>query len=145
MKKTENGSSSSAGPSVMTAVYVPKNALQPPWNFWAKNGMCDGLADELAKDRAYFEPSGGGVTLSGGEAALQGDFCLALLKELKDRGIQTALDTCGQIPQPVLAGLLPYVDILLYDLKEIDSEKHKKFTGAGNEKILANAVFAANL
>ena len=102
------------------------------------------LAGELVKDRAYFEQSCGGVTLSGGEAALQNDFCLALLKELKDRGIQTALDTCGQIHQSVLASLLPYVDILLYDLKEIEMEKHKKFTGAGNEKILANAIFAAN-
>lgn len=102
------------------------------------------LADELVKDRAYFEQSGGGVTLSGGEAALQSDFCLALLKEIKNRGIQTALDTCGQLPQTTLAGLLPYVDILLYDLKEIDSGKHKIFTGSGNEKILANAIFAAN-
>ena len=79
------------------------------------------LACELVKDRAYFEPSGGGVTLSGGEAALQNDFCLALLKELKVRGIQTALDTCGQVPQALLASLLPYVDILLYDLKEIET------------------------
>ena len=102
------------------------------------------LADELVKDRAYFEPSGGGVTLSGGEAALQNDFCLSLLKELKSRGIQTALDTCGQVPQALLASLLPYVDILLYDIKEIETEKHKKFTGVGNEKILANAIFAAN-
>lgn len=108
------------------------------------------LACELVKDRAYFEQSGsdgnlaGGVTLSGGEATLQADFCLALLKELKKRGIQTALDTCGQVSQTWLASLLPHVDILLYDLKEIDSEKHKKFTGSGNEKILANAVFAAN-
>ena len=102
------------------------------------------LADELVKDRAYFEPSGGGVTLSGGEAALQNDFCLALLKELRSRRIQTALDTCGQLSQTALASLLPYVDILLYDLKEIDMGKHKKFTGSGNETILANAVFVAD-
>ena len=102
------------------------------------------LVRELVKDRVYFEQSGGGVTLSGGEAALQYDFCLALLKELRGRSIQAALDTCGQVSQSMLAGLLPYVDILLYDLKEIDSEKHKKHTGAGNEKILANAVFAAD-
>lgn len=102
------------------------------------------LVRELVKDRAYFEKSEGGVTLSGGEAALQHDFCLALLKELRGRGIRTALDTCGQVPRSVLAGLLPYVDILLYDLKEIDPVKHKKHTGAGNEKILANAVFAAH-
>lgn len=101
------------------------------------------LTSELVKDRVYFEQSGGGVTLSGGEAALQQDFCMALLKELRSQGIQTALDTCGQVPQSALAGLLPYVDILLYDLKEIDPAKHKIFTGADNEKILANAVFAA--
>ncbi|MGD0168832.1 MAG: glycyl-radical enzyme activating protein [Smithella sp.] len=102
------------------------------------------LADELVKDRVYFEQSGGGVTLSGGEAALQNDFCLALLKELKSRGIQTALDTCGQIPRTSLAEVLPYVDILLYDLKEIDTAKHKQFTGSGNEKILDNIIFAAD-
>lgn len=101
------------------------------------------LVRELIKDRAYFEQSGGGVTLSGGEAALQYDFCLALLKELRTRNIQTALDTCGQVSQTALAGLLPYVDILLYDLKEIDPEKHKIFTDADNKKILANAIFAA--
>ncbi len=101
------------------------------------------LADELVKDRVYFEKSGGGVTLSGGEAALQHDFCLALLKELRGRGIATALDTCGQVSSKVLAELLPYVDLLLYDLKEIDPQKHHAFTGSANEKILANAVFAA--
>ena len=102
------------------------------------------LVTELVKDRAYFEPSGGGITLSGGEAALQNDFCLSLLQELKSRRIQTALDTCGQVSQSLLESLLPYVDILLYDIKEIDSNKHKKFTGTGNEKILANAIFAAD-
>ncbi|MDD4358161.1 MAG: glycyl-radical enzyme activating protein, partial [Smithellaceae bacterium] len=102
------------------------------------------LASEVVKDRVFFEQSGGGVTLSGGEPTMQKDFCLSLLKELRGRGIATALDTCGQVPQNVLAELLPYVDVLLYDLKEIDSKKHKTFTGTGNEKILANAAFAAH-
>ncbi|MRR16961.1 MAG: glycyl-radical enzyme activating protein [Deltaproteobacteria bacterium] len=102
------------------------------------------LVSELVKDRVYFETSGGGVTLSGGEAAVQPDFCLALLRELKAKGIQTALDTCGQVSQTLLAGLLPYVDVLLYDLKEIDPGKHGLFTGSGNERILANAAFAAH-
>jgi pyruvate formate lyase activating enzyme len=113
-------------------------------DLWGKKWNVQNLAYELVKDRVYFEQSGGGVTLSGGEASLQSDFCLALLKELKSRGIQTALDTCGQVSQTILSGLLPYVDILLYDLKEIDTEKHKEFTGSGNEKILANIIFAAN-
>lgn len=102
------------------------------------------LASELAKDRVYFNESGGGVTLSGGEASLQADFCLALLMELKEKGIQTALDTCGQVSQTLLAGLLPHTDVLLYDLKEIDPGKHGLFTGSGNERILSNAVFAAH-
>lgn len=113
-------------------------------DLWGKKWTVRNLADELVKDRVYFEQSGGGVTLSGGEASLQSDFCLALLKELKSRGIQTALDTCGQVSQAILSGLLPYVDILLYDIKEIDTEKHKKFTGTGNERILDNIIFAAN-
>ncbi|PKL40473.1 MAG: glycyl-radical enzyme activating protein [Spirochaetae bacterium HGW-Spirochaetae-1] len=97
------------------------------------------LTDELVKDKAYFERSRGGVTLSGGEAAMQKEFCLSLLKELKGRGIQTALDTCGHISWAVLESLLPYIDILLFDLKEIDTAKHTVFTGAGNETILENA------
>jgi pyruvate formate lyase activating enzyme len=101
------------------------------------------LAGELVKDRVYFDQSGGGVTLSGGEAALQHEFCLALLKELRSRRIQTALDTCGQVPQAVLESLLPYVDILLYDLKLIDPVQHKAWTGSNNERILANAAFVA--
>ena len=101
------------------------------------------LVKELAKDRAYFELSGGGVTLSGGEAAMQFDFCLLLLKELKGVGISTALDTCGMAPLKNLEGLLPWVDLVLFDLKEIDLVKHREFTGAGNERVLENAVFVA--
>ncbi|NLX51509.1 MAG: glycyl-radical enzyme activating protein [Deltaproteobacteria bacterium] len=108
-----------------------------------KKWTVSALADELVKDRAFFETSGGGVTLSGGEASLQHDFCLALLRELRARDIATALDTCGQLSAKALTDLLPYVDVLLYDLKEIDPQKHRAFTGRDNEKILANAVLAA--
>ncbi|MFA5322799.1 MAG: glycyl-radical enzyme activating protein [Smithella sp.] len=118
----------------------PTTAMELLGKKWNAHDM----ADELVKDRVYFEQSGGGVTLSGGEASLQSDFCLALLKELKSRGIQTAIDTCGQIPRKTLAEVLPYVDILLYDLKEIDTEKHRQFTGSGNEKILDNIIFTAD-
>ncbi|MEN6639477.1 MAG: glycyl-radical enzyme activating protein [Smithella sp.] len=143
LTKTENGISikrSVCNGCGLCTEECPTTAMELLGKKWTVHD----LADELIKDRAYFEPSGGGVTLSGGEAALQGDFCLALLKELKSRGIQTALDTCGQIPRTTLAELLPYVDILLYDLKEIDTAKHKQFTGSGNEKILDNIIFAAD-
>jgi len=75
------------------------------------------LACELVKDRAYFEPSFGGVTLSGGEAALQNDFCLFLLKELKERGFRQRSIPAGRCLRQCLQAFLPYVDILLYDNK----------------------------
>jgi len=96
------------------------------------------LAAELLRDRAYFDKSGGGVTLSGGEPTLQPEFSLAVLSLLRESGVDTALDTCGMCPPHVLADLLPYTSLILYDLKEIDPVRHREFTGQGNERILAN-------
>jgi pyruvate formate lyase activating enzyme len=93
---------------------------------------------ELLKDRAYYEKSGGGVTLSGGEPTLQPDFAEALLRGLKDQGISTALDTCGLCSNHTLDRLLPHTDLVLFDLKLQDSNAHRKFTGVSNETILAN-------
>lgn len=93
---------------------------------------------ELLKDRAYYETSGGGVTLSGGEPTLQADFAEALLRGLKEQGISTALDTCGLAPLRTFERLLPYVDLILFDLKLLDAYLHREFTGASNEPILAN-------
>ena len=96
------------------------------------------LADEIIKDRAYFEKSGGGITLGGGEPTLQAVFCIELLKILKEAGIHTALDTCGQTKKESLDMILPYTDMVLFDLKEIEPEKHREFTGADNKLILEN-------
>lgn len=98
------------------------------------------LAAELLKDRVYFEKSGGGVTLSGGEPILQAKFCQELLEILKASGVHTALDTCGQGAWQTLEMLLPYTDLLMFDLKEMATGKHKKFTGAGNKIILENIL-----
>jgi len=98
------------------------------------------LIEELVKDRAYFEKSGGGVTLSGGEASMQVDFSLEVLRGLRERGIDTALDTCGFIAIESLEKLMPYSDLVLFDIKEIDPEKHRLFTGAANDKILENII-----
>jgi pyruvate formate lyase activating enzyme len=108
-----------------------------------KEWNADNLVKELVKDRAYFEQSGGGVTLSGGEAAMQSGFCLRVLRGLKAVGISTALDTCGQVPRKNLEALLPFVDLVLFDLKEIDTGRHREFVGAGNERVLENAIFVA--
>ena len=103
----------------------------------------DDLFVEIDKDRAYYEKSGGGITISGGEPTLQMDFLLALLKKCKDNGLSTALDTCGISSQENYRKLLPLVDIFLLDIKEIDSSKHKQFVGVPNEKILANIKWLA--
>jgi pyruvate formate lyase activating enzyme len=100
----------------------------------------DDLFTEIIKDRTYFEKSSGGVTLGGGEPTLQGLFNRELLKKLRESGIHTALDTCGMCSRKALEELLPYADLLLFDLKEIDPQEHRKLTGTTNEKNLANLI-----
>ncbi len=96
------------------------------------------LVNELSKDDAYFSHSRGGVTLSGGEATLQHDFTLAVLKGLQGRRIHTALDTCGMCSFSLLEKLLPFTDLLLFDIKEIDDKRHEKFTAFSNGRIIGN-------
>lgn len=106
-----------------------------------KTVTVDGLIMELLKDRAYYEKSGGGVTLSGGEPTLQVDFTEALLRGLKKEGIATALDTCGLCSTRTLDRLLPFTDLVLYDLKLFDNEQHRKYTGQPNTLILSNLLY----
>jgi pyruvate formate lyase activating enzyme len=101
----------------------------------------DDLIDEVEKDRAYFEESGGGITVSGGEPTLQADFVTAFLRGCKERGLHTALDTCGQCTKETLDMLLPYTDMVLYDIKDMDPVRHKEFTGHNIEKITENLIY----
>jgi pyruvate formate lyase activating enzyme len=94
---------------------------------------------EALRDRVFYETSGGGVTLSGGEPALQPDFSREILTLSKAEGLHTAIETCGSIPWPSLEALLPLTDLVMMDLKQMDTDKHRAATGAGNERILANA------
>ncbi len=96
------------------------------------------LVNELMKDSVYFEQSGGGVTLSGGEPTRQPDFASKILESLKEKGIHTALDTCGQCPWERLEMLLPTTDLLLYDLKLMDEELHRDYTGLCGSQIQRN-------
>lgn len=96
----------------------------------------DGLVDELLKDRTYYQASGGGVTASGGEPAMQPAFVAALFERLKASAVSTALDTCGLAAPRALARILPHADMVLFDLKEIDASRHRAFTGQDNEAIL---------
>ena len=95
--------------------------------------------EQVAADRNFYERSGGGVTLSGGEPAAQPAFAGALLARCKAAGIHTALDTCGFARWDVLDTLLNNVDLVLFDLKHMDPQKHRDYTGVLNDLILDNA------
>ena len=96
------------------------------------------LVKEAVKDEAYYRKTGGGVTASGGECLLQPEFLSGFFRELKVRGIDTALDTCGDAPWESLETVLPYTDHILYDIKMMNSSDHQRWTGRGNERILEN-------
>lgn len=119
----------------------PANALE----LLGKRTTVTELSAEILKDSSFFAQSGGGVTLSGGEPALQPEFCAEMFQILKEHGIHTALDTCGNVPRENLAMILPYTDLVLYDVKIIDTEEHKKYTSAGNERILENLVWIGKI
>jgi len=93
---------------------------------------------EVEKDRIFYEQSGGGVTLSGGDPLVQSDFAEALIDACRSRGIRTALDTAGMSQNWVLDRLAAKTDLVLYDLKCMDEARHREFTGVSNAPILEN-------
>jgi len=96
------------------------------------------VIEEVKKDMPFYENSGGGVTLSGGEPTMQPEFCIAVLRESKEAGMHTALDTSGYAKWDTLRRILEYVDLVLYDVKHMDPLKHKEYTGLSNRLILSN-------
>jgi pyruvate formate lyase activating enzyme len=98
----------------------------------------DEIMQEIEKDVIYFDQSGGGVTFSGGEPLNQIDFLLALLQKSKEHKIHTAVDTSGFASWASFQKILPYTDLFLYDLKLMDDDAHKKYTGVSNQVILRN-------
>lgn len=93
---------------------------------------------EVLKDQIFYDESGGGVTISGGEPLAQPGFLMELLKACKEQEIHTALDTSGFAPGPVLQEVAGLTDLFLYDLKLMDEAEHRNFTGAPNQVILNN-------
>ena len=93
---------------------------------------------EIEKDLVFYEESGGGVTFSGGEPLGQSEFLEGLLSGCRKKKIHTAVDTSGYISWEILNKISPKVDLFLYDLKIMNNEKHKKYTGVSNEIILEN-------
>ena len=106
---------------------------------YGKRVRAEELCKELLRDMAFYAP--GGVTLSGGECLLQSEACAEVLCEMKKSGVNTAVDTCGNVPREAIEKVLPYTDAFLYDLKHIDGEKHRAGTGCGNKTILDNLLF----
>lgn len=103
------------------------------------------VLSEVMKDEIFFEESGGGVTISGGEPLLQAAFVEQLLAACRARGVHTALDTCGYAGTDVVRRIRKWVDLFLYDLKLMDCEKHERFTGVKNDLILENLKTLAEI
>ena len=151
------------GPGIRTIVFLKGCALRCRWccnpesqSYEIETMMQNGkpktmgrdvtvqeVLSEVLQDRPYYNRSGGGVTLSGGESLLQPDFAVALLKACKDNGINTAIETTGFANADVIEKFLPYLDTVLMDIKHINSAKHKEFTTQPNERILENAKIIA--
>jgi len=97
------------------------------------------VMEEVLADRAFYGASGGGVTLSGGEPALSGDFARGILEECKREALHTAMETCGEYAWRSLDALLPFTDLIMMDLKQLDGERHRAATGKTNKRILETA------
>ena len=154
------------GPGVRTIVFLkgcmfrcrwccnPEGQLYEPVTLRAMHGKDAKVAgqdvtageiiDVVMKDAVYYARSGGGLTLSGGECLLQPEFALSLLRLAHDAGITTAIETTGYAEKEVLDKLLPHIDYVLMDIKHMDPEKHKKFIGKDNAKVLSNAPYIAS-
>ncbi|MDD3337571.1 MAG: glycyl-radical enzyme activating protein [Lachnospiraceae bacterium] len=96
------------------------------------------IYDIVKRDVPFYEASGGGVTISGGEPLAQPEFTYALLRTLTERWINTAIETCGFAEKEGYENIVPYLDTIFMDIKQMDSAKHRAWTGQGNEKILEN-------
>ena len=108
---------------------------------YGKEMTVDELVPILLEDKDFYDVSGGGVTLSGGECLCHVDFCVGLLKRLKENGIHTAIDTCGFASKEAIDKVMPYTDIFLYDIKAFDEDVHIKCTGQSNKMILENLEY----
>lgn len=108
-------------------------------SMWGKDYTVTEVVERVLRDRPFFEKSGGGATISGGEPFSQSKFTLVLLRALKEQGIHTAVDTTGYAPWEVIEKALPYIDLFLLDLKHMDGASHKAAMGVPSELILENA------
>ena len=147
------------GPGIRTIVFLKGCAMRCAWccnpesQEFAIQTMAEGdrvktvgqdvtadqIMPEILADLPYYRRSGGGVTLSGGEVLCQADFAAELLRECKAAGLHTAIESAASLSYEKIEKLLPYLDLYLLDIKHMDGEKHKEYTGLSNEIILENA------
>ena len=143
--------SSHDGPGIRSTVFLTGCPLRCAWchnpEAFALQGETSGtvrdvtvpeLVRELERDVPYYDSSGGGVTISGGEPLFQSRFVFELLRACRKRELHTALDTCGLVDPGLLTEAAALTDLILYDLKAMDSAIHSGWTGAPNQKILDN-------
>ncbi|MCI8991594.1 MAG: glycyl-radical enzyme activating protein [Eubacterium sp.] len=110
---------------------------------WGDIMTVEEVMKEVMRDEIYYQKSGGGITLNGGEVAVQWEFALEILKECKQKGIHTCVETSMHCAYDILEKFYGVTDLMITDIKNMDSEAHKKWCGAGNEQILSNMEKAA--
>ena len=123
--------------TAQTAEACPTGAMV----LYGREQTVEELLPILLQDKDFYDCSGGGVTLSGGECLMQPEFAAALAKALTEQGVRVNVDTCGFVSRSALEGILPYTDTFLYDLKAMDPQVHKKCTGQENGIILDNLSY----
>ncbi len=112
--------------------------------FAGKDMLIDDIVAEVLKDRDYYDNSGGGVTISGGEPFFQFQSILKLVKKLKKNNISTAVETTGNYKLDYLKETLPYIDLFLFDIKHIDHQKLSDITGGNSDLIFSNLEYLAH-
>ncbi|MFB0919946.1 MAG: glycyl-radical enzyme activating protein [Oscillospiraceae bacterium] len=112
----------------------PSDALKE----WGRRMTVSDVMELILQDRNFFSKSGGGVTISGGEALRQYEFVRAILQACRKENISTCVETASNVSPEALEAVIPYTDMFITDIKHLDSEVHRKNTGAGNELILKN-------
>ncbi|WP_374291329.1 glycyl-radical enzyme activating protein [Desulfovibrio desulfuricans] len=122
------------------ACHMPCAAACPAQGLlvYGKERTVDDVLNVVEQDMAFYARSGGGLTLSGGEPLLQGEFALALLREARTRRIKTAVETCGMVSPETIRAAAEYLNYVLFDIKHMDSAAHEAQTGLPNTRILEN-------
>ena len=112
---------------------------------WGEKMTADELMKIILEDLSFYRRTGGGVTLNGGEVLVQWEFARELLRRCREQEIHTCVETALNVPTEHMEAVFEYTDLVLTDIKHMDTAKHREFTGAGNEQILKNIRRAAEL